>query len=231
MKELVTVVIPIFSSQLAEAETRSLEKCLDTLGQFPILFITGDDTDLEALKKSYPAIDCYRFGNEFFKNRSSFQKLLIRDDFYDRFDWSDFLLIHELNTFILKNELRYWCKQGFDFIQPCPDSLIFSWQDSFVSKKLATQTIEQLSTNGLSLRRVAPLRKAIKKNKRSIFEFFSRQTNPMEAFFWEEQNHKIWASLITPTPVVRKRFARYSQTITNPDELFAITGIRDTSNL
>jgi hypothetical protein len=227
MKELVTVVIPIFTSQLSETETKSLEKCLDILGQFPILFIAGDDTNLDVFNKNYPSIASYRFEKEYFYTRSTFQKLLIRDDFYDRFDWSEFLLIHELNTFILKNELRYWCKQGFDFVQPCPDSITSNWKDLFVSKELGTPAIEQLGSNGLSLRRVDP----IKKNKRSLFQFFTKQINPMEAVFWEEQNHKILAPLINPTPVVRKRFACYSQTIINPEELFAITGIRDASNL
>lgn len=227
MKELVTVVIPIFTSQLSETETKSLERCLDILGQFPIIFITGDDTSLDLFTENYSSVASYRFENEYFENRSTFQKLLIRDDFYDRFDWSEFLLIHELNTFILKNELRYWCKQGFDFVQPCPDSVTSNWKDLFMSKKLGTTATEQLSNNGLSLRRVVPMRKAIKNNKRLLFEFFTKQINPIEATFWEEQNHKVLASLITPTPVVRKRFACYSKTIINPEELFAITGIMD----
>lgn len=231
MKELVTVVIPIFDSQLSQTATKSLEKCIETLGQFPIIFLTGEDTDLGTLSNSYPDISNYRFENQYFENRTKFQKLLVRDDFYDRFDWSEFLLIHELNSFVLKNELRYWCKQGFDFVQPCPDLLTSNWQDYFVSKKLDEQSIKQLSSNGLSLRRVAPMRKAIKKNKRRIFNFFSEETNPVDAVFWEEQNHKIAASLITPTPVVRKRFACYSPTIINSGELFAVTGIKDTSTL
>lgn len=227
MKELVTVVIPIFTTQLSEAETKSLEKCLDILGQFPILFIAGEDTSLDLFSKNYPSIASYRFEKEYFENRATFQKLLVRDDFYDRFDWSEFILIHELNTFILKNELRYWCKQGFDFVQPCPNSLVQSWQDAFISKKLDSQTTEQLGSCGLSLRRVGPMRKALRKNRKLIYQFFTKQTNPTEAVFWEQQNHKLLASLITPTPVVRKRFAHYSQTIINPDELFAVTGLRE----
>lgn len=231
MKELVTVVIPIFNSQLTETATKSLNKCLETLGQFPILFLAGEDADMGILSNSYPSINTYRFENLYFESRTTFQKLLIRDDFYDRFDWSEFLLVHELNSFILKNELRYWCKQGFDFVQPCPDSLTSNWQDYFLSKNLDELSIKQLSTNGISLRRVVPMRKAIKKNKRQIFQFFSEKNNPTDAVFWEEQNHKILASLITPTPIVRKRFACYSPTIINSDELFAVTGIRDPSTL
>jgi hypothetical protein len=231
MKELVTVVIPVFKNQLTETEAKSLEKCLETLEQFPVLFITGDDTNLDDLSSRHPSITNYRFENEYFKNRATFQKLLLRDEFYDRFDWSEFILVHELNSFVLKNELRYWCKQGYDFIQPCPDSLTVSWLDSFVSKKLAPQTVDQLSSAGLSLRRVGPMRKAIKKNKRLIYQFLTSQEPPVEAVFWEEQNHKILTSLITPTPVVRRQFARYSQTIIAPAELFAVTGIKDPTSL
>lgn len=231
MKELVTIVIPLFNDQLSEVEIASLEQCENTLGQFPIIAISGDDINLDFFSRAHPSISIYRFENDYFKDRISFQKLLFRDDFYDRFDWCEFLLIHELNSYILKNELRYWCKQGFDFIQPCPESLTFTWRDSFVRKKLDELTKEQLHNNGLSLRRVLPIRKAIKKNKRQIFKFFSEGKKPMEAVFWEEQNHKLLASLITPTPIVRKRFARHSPTVVTPEELFAVTGLADNSRL
>ena len=42
------------------------------------------------------------------------------EEFYERFNWADYLLIHELNSWIVKDELKYWCNQGYDFLKAAP---------------------------------------------------------------------------------------------------------------
>lgn len=224
MKELVTVVVPLFNASLTQSEELSLSRCIELLDHFPLIFITGDGSNGNDLKEKYPQTDIYRFDPVFFETKSNFCKLLLSDDFYERFDWSEFLLVHNLNSLILRNELRYWCKQGYDYIQPFPDPLAPSLMDLFRDKQLDSESHTLLESCGISLRRVSAIRKVLKKKKSKVYLF--KLGNPLnDALFWEQQMSKLFSSLILPKPVVRKRFARFSSENTPTDELFALTGL------
>jgi len=44
-----------------------------------------------------------------------YNKLLLLKDFYKIFEQYEYILIHQLDAFIFRNDLEYWCKFGFDY--------------------------------------------------------------------------------------------------------------------
>ncbi len=89
MKELVTVVIPIFATSFTEQETAVLDRCFDLLGSFPIQLITAGNTDLSKLETDYYGFETYRYDDAFFADREGYARLLLSPDFYEQFGWSE----------------------------------------------------------------------------------------------------------------------------------------------
>ncbi|HEV7347253.1 DUF5672 family protein [Telluribacter sp.] len=241
MKELVTVVVPVCNKKLSPFEEKLLARCADILGDFPLLFISGESTHITDLQISYPKSTHYTFKDAYFQDRTSFSKLLLTGGFYERFDWSDFILVVELNSYILRNELRYWCKQGYDFIQAPPTvlsknpSIFKALTGPFENFEPTSQAGEELASSGLSLRKVEKVRKALVKYKREVHSLKNSPglTN-FDSLFWERQGGKFWPYLQIPTTIVRERFALYanhyfSETIAH-QKPFGITGLVESTN-
>ncbi len=180
MKELVTVVIPVFDHSLTDAETASLNRCFDLLGTFPVQFITGNHTDLGKFDSDYYGFETYRYDDVYFADREGFSRLLLSPDFYGQFGWSEFIFIFEPGAYLVKNELRHWCRQAYDFIQ--------------------------LSPQCPSLRRVEKFEKRAKKQQ-EVLRYL--QSGPVSDFaFWQEKAAGFLSGLRTPPGPVAKYYAQ-----------------------
>ncbi len=120
MKELVTVIIPILESQINPTEEKLLHHALNILSKYPIIFVAGENADLSVVREHAIDVDVIYFPERYFKSRQHLSRLLLMPDFYDRFNWCEFLLVHELNSWIIQDELFYWCKQGYDYLKCAP---------------------------------------------------------------------------------------------------------------
>ena len=114
----VSIIVPIYKSSVNKEEASSLKQLLNILGQYQIIFITHKELDLSAyneicrpnkIKVSY-------FPKQSFGGIWAYNKLMISKDFYSRFSTSEFILIYQLDAWVFKDELVYWCEQGFDYI-------------------------------------------------------------------------------------------------------------------
>ncbi len=94
MKELVTVIVPILEPQINPTEEKLLHHALEILADYPIIFVTGEGADLSVVREHAENIDVVHFPKRFFESRQQLGQLLLMTDFYDRFNWCDFLLIH-----------------------------------------------------------------------------------------------------------------------------------------
>lgn len=235
MKELVTVVVPVYNSRLTPFEEKMLAQCTATLEDFPLLFISGDGLDLSYLKDQYPDCTHYTFDSKYFQNRTTLSRLLLKEGFYERFDWSEYILLFECNSYVYRNELRYWCHQGYDLIQAAPGDLDRRpsfWQpvlDIIRPTALSDGSVAELQTSGISLRRVEMLRKALRKYKREAYQFGKRpEPAHNDSLFWETEVNKVWPYLQLPTPIVRDRFALYANSKTiEAIKPFALTGLAE----
>lgn len=219
MKEPVTILIPVFSLPLTAVAMNSLATVQAHLGDFPITFIKGESlTQIEELTEFCPSADFVSFDDRYFSSRTGYAKLLLGAELYQNFGWSRYLLICEMNTVINCNELAYWCRQGYDFIQPFPDFWVQNSADLGLKKRFDTQTfIEQSNpemkvfgqASGISLRNIEAFQKLTKRKRRAIHRYLAWATDlENDAIFREFYVNRWWPEMNTPTALSRNRFAQ-----------------------
>ncbi|GAB2773514.1 hypothetical protein GCM10027275_15620 [Rhabdobacter roseus] len=242
MKELATVVVPLSGAPLTEREMASLRRCREVLHAYPIVLVTPHGANYQAEVPWLSDLDQYTFEVPPGSTNSPWESHFLSDDLYERFAWSEFILVHQLNSYVVSDELHYWCKQGYDYIQALPGLVPQSRSAQVLEQELGLKTkvplpqlAQAVAGTGLSLRRVERMRRAIRNNKRKIYELLSDRTLSgldKDVLFWEGLSRRLWPPLRVPTPVVRQRFSvnvaslgtSFGQQVLSPNP-FALTGL------
>jgi hypothetical protein len=216
MKELVSVVVPILNPELAVFEQEILDNCVEKLGKYTIIFIHGESAPIASLKERYEGVDFIKFPDKYFASRKSLSVLLLMEDFYERFSWSDYILIHELNSWIVKDELHYWCKQGYDYLKGEPEGGGVSDFGRFKGlnslQKLALD--KAFTNNGIQLCHIDGVRKILRSKSTIAYEYRQHpEWTNADALFWELEANRFWPKLRMTTRIVLKRFAESAQLI------------------
>jgi len=114
MKTSVTIVIPIYKPTISSLETASLNQCFKILGNYNIVAVKPHSLQLN--NYPYQFKEVYSFDDEYFKDISGYNKLMLSPSFYKTFLTQKFILIYQLDAFVFKDELSKWCNSGFDYI-------------------------------------------------------------------------------------------------------------------
>lgn len=114
------VILPIYKTQLSQKELSSLVQTFKILSDFDFILICAEGFNssyYERLASNYGIyLKIERFKNIFFRSITDYNRLMISKQFYRRFIFYDFVLICQLDTWVFKNDLLYWCKQNYDYI-------------------------------------------------------------------------------------------------------------------
>lgn len=116
------VITPIYKSfsDLTKEELINLKSSCKFLNKFPhILF--GPDTlhwneYIEFYKSWEITVDIKRFDPKFFMDVSGYNQLLKIFQFYEQFEIYQYILIFQIDAYIFKDELQFWCDKGYDYI-------------------------------------------------------------------------------------------------------------------
>jgi Protein of unknown function (DUF5672) len=113
----VAVIIPIYKEQLTDFEILSLKQCFKILFKYQIIFVAPPNINFNAyLPFCSGNYQISYFENIYFQNIAGYNKLMLSTDFYRKFLYYKFILIYQLDAFVFKDDLKYWCKQNYDFI-------------------------------------------------------------------------------------------------------------------
>jgi hypothetical protein len=166
----VAVVIPVYQSNLTAGEQLSLKQCMTVLSGYPVKIVKPRSLDLAQIKAQYPSIELISFEDKQFAGIDAYNQLLISIDFYKTFLAYEYMLIYQLDAFVFRDELREWCKKGYDYIgapslhQPEFDILSAESKDIYANA-LSSRRI--VLNGGLSLRRIPAFIRYLK-----IYNFF-----------------------------------------------------------
>jgi hypothetical protein len=233
MKELVTVIIPVLEPQINPTEEKLLHHALDILAEYPVIFVAGEGADLSIVREHAENIDVVYFPRQFFESRQHLGQLFLMSDFYERFNWCDFLLIHELNSWIVKDELHYWCKQGYDYYKTGP-AFANAGDAPGMLKRISGLSQEEkrlygsgYADNGLYLCRIERMTATLKSKRRLAHDYRHNPNLPnADSVFWDLEANRFLPHLRKPTDIVRSHFAQYGVQYQNGTTLpFALTGI------
>lgn len=118
--KLVTVVIPIYKEDMSEFECLSFRQCLHVLRDYEITIMTYQELSLANYLKicsDYSKlINVEYFNCSYFQSVADYNKLMLSKMFYERFSAYEYILIYQLDAFVFRDELAYWCSLGYDYI-------------------------------------------------------------------------------------------------------------------
>lgn len=139
------VVIPIYAEKPTKDEKASLLQCKKILGKYPIIVICPDSLDVSEYKFLTDRYE--RFSNSSFKSVKTYSSLCLDVNLYKRFQEFDYILIYQPDGWVFKDELEYWCNQGFDYIGA-------PWFEGFEKADENSKMLQEVGNGGMSLRNV-----------------------------------------------------------------------------
>ena len=153
MNNKVSIVIPVYRKEPDEPERMSLVQCFKVLCNYHIIFFCGSSFDCiyyEKFAEKYNvAFQKRTFSDNSFKSKEAYNALCLSKEFYTAFTDYEFILIYQLDAWVFRDELAYWCNTNYDYIgAPYPIDLNEN------TDKVVFFTV---GNGGFSLRRVQPI--------------------------------------------------------------------------
>ena len=226
MLKKVAVIIPFYKNTLSAYEIIALQQCELVLSAYPKIAIKPAGLTLPAGSETISFEDVVNFKNHFFEGITGYNHLMLSSDFYKTFLDYEYILIYQLDAFVFKNELEYWCNQDLDYIgapwirkkndksilkkvQIKLQSSLYTYfniqQNGLPSRK---QFFNKVGNGGLSLRRVKKFY-GLTISMQSSINFYLSQTafQYNEDSFWSIEVNRKEKVLNIPTWETGLKFA------------------------
>lgn len=113
----VTVIIPIYKTELQPHEQAAMKQMGSMFVDRDVAFVcpeTLDVTPLEGFMRSNWRVE--RFDPNFFAGRKGYNRLMLSEELYQRFERSAYLLVCQTDVWIFEDRLDEWCSLGYDYI-------------------------------------------------------------------------------------------------------------------
>lgn len=167
-KTQVKVIVPLYRSELAAEEERSLAHNLTVLKRHPSVLLVPEGLDTSALEARYPQCAVLRVSDQWLGTKcgiAGYNRMMISRSFYALFPDTEYLLICQTDCWIFRDELGAWCARGFDYAgAPSPRKAIYdlppvNWYLALRrhlkrGTLLRQDLLGKVYNGGLSLRRV-----------------------------------------------------------------------------
>jgi hypothetical protein len=115
-KEDIVVVIPIYKTSLSRLEELSLKRCNDVLRDYSLVVVKPAGLDLSQWMPAYPSLHVEEFPAHYFASLRGYNKLVLAPIFYQRFSNYEYMLIHQLDAYVFRDELLEWSRKGYDYM-------------------------------------------------------------------------------------------------------------------
>jgi len=215
--ELVAVVIPVYKTKMNDDEKVAFLQGMEVLKNYPIILVAPYNLCLDAYTSDSPNLQILRFEPYYFDGIAGYNKLTTDYKFYSSFIHYKYILIYQLDCYVFKDELAYWCKQGFDYIgAPWMGKYsqvdLYNQQkqrltgnDNFIKrqirKRLATK-FDDVGNGGLSLRKVKKFLLILK-----VFEYSIKKWPSYEDLFYSTVVPNLDITFKLPDKITAMHFA------------------------
>jgi len=209
----VVIIIPVYKPELNKLEIISIKSIRTAFVNRDICFVGSFGLDFSAYLAYIPNAKVITFRTKYFKNITGYNQLLLSKFFYSKFyPEYEYILIFQLDAYIFKDNLDYWCSTGYDYI----GAPVYNFYlDKFNPNKFECETLN----GGFSLRKTAsfikvlnsfhfiyPFKDVFKANKKKlgffgIFKaiyFFFRCNNTFHLFNRYDRNEDMFWAIIVP---------------------------------
>lgn len=153
----VAVVIPLYKDEITKFEAVSLTACNRHLFKHPIRLVGPKGLDFDKYLSYFPdSIDITAIALEpnNFESIASYNRLMLSPWFYKLFKNFEYILIYQADAYVFRDELEYWCNQGYDYIGA---PWFEEWKDASHESKFIG-----VGNGGFSLRKVNSIIKRLR---------------------------------------------------------------------
>ena len=116
MLKKVAVIIPFYRDIITGYEKIALQQCERVLSAYPKIAIKPQSLTLPEEANTVSFSEIVSFDDHYFKGLAGYNHLMLSSQFYDQFIDYEYLLIYQMDCFVFKDELSYWCDRDFDYI-------------------------------------------------------------------------------------------------------------------
>lgn len=222
----VAVIIPVYKNDLTSNNRIALAQCLKVLAAHPIILVKPRGLILDGELAEHKFSDIVSFNDSYFETVSAYNRLMLSAEFYKAFLAYEYILIHQLDAFVFRDELSEWCRTGFDYIGApwirirdkmnvlhILSARLGFWMYTHLNlKKIGIKGLDQLENQvgngGLSLRRVAKFAKLCDELS-PIIKIYSDHDEYQfnEDIFWSVETNRGKKRLEIPTWQTAIKFA------------------------
>ena len=116
----VVIVIPIYkdTKHLSKDELFSLTRTLKIFNKRHIVFACPESLyiNINAINSYHHNIKLKNFPDYYFRSIRHYNKLLYSPRFYSEFSQYEYILICQLDVVVLRDDLDFWLRAGYDFV-------------------------------------------------------------------------------------------------------------------
>lgn len=158
------VIFPLYKTP-SKLELSFLENGLEKTNGHLQIIIAPEDLVIDQSFGQLINLEVKRFAKHYFESINGYNKLLLSKDFYEAFAHFEYMLIHQSDVYLFKDELDIWCEKKYDYIGAPwfrPDKLqkdgmykiIDLIKNYFKKNKVYANRHNKVGNGGLSLRRI-----------------------------------------------------------------------------
>ncbi len=149
----VVVVIPNYKRTLSADDRVAVSSFTSRLHAYPRVFMSPRGLDTSEVESLAPQASVERFDPCHFASWSSYNEFCKAVEFYERFAGFEYMLVAQLDAYVFRDELEFWCQQDFDYVGT-------PW---FGRSRLWHWLVSYAGGGGFSLRRVSAMIDAAKR--------------------------------------------------------------------
>jgi len=147
-KKEICIVIPIHKETLNSFEIQSVEQCVKVLSDYTIHFVCPKGLNVDFYKEKFTGIENFNFFDKhYFEGIKGYNRLMLGVGFYKAFDKYKYMLVHQTDCYVFRDELLDWANKGFDYIGGI-------WFEDYHGKPNLGAKIWYPGNGGFSLRKI-----------------------------------------------------------------------------
>ena len=201
----VVVLVPVYLTHLPPIEEYSLDVSLQALRGRTVFFIAPSGLSKDYYAQRYPQVGFIDFDPGYFASIAGYNRLLLAESFYQRFEAFQFMLILQTDAVVLRDELEVWTQAPFDYVgAPWPDGNELFVNLGRFEGVYGKRVRVHVGNGGLSLRRIARCRALLREFADATGVFL--QSGSSEDLFFSFMG-ALSQDFVLPNEITASRFA------------------------
>lgn len=118
MNKRACIVVPIYKEKMTDGEKKSFHQVFNILGEFDIYLVCPETLNVENYIKETTSkkVKVKYFDKKYFNGLIGYNRLMVNIYFYKSFEMFEYILIYQLDAFVFRDDLIFWCEQKYDYI-------------------------------------------------------------------------------------------------------------------